>query len=62
MYQRGILVGCNGRGVDLSYLVAMNFIFPDKQAQDDYQVHPEHVKFVEQCRSLWQKVTVYDFA
>jgi hypothetical protein len=48
--------------VDQSYQVALNLIFPSKQAQDEYQIHPEHVKFVEQCRSLWQKVTVYDFA
>jgi hypothetical protein len=40
----------------------LNLIFPSKQAQDEYHIHPEHVKFVEQCRALWQKVTVYDFA
>jgi hypothetical protein len=48
--------------VDQSYQVALNLIFPSKQAQDEYQIHPEHLKFVEHCRALWQKVTVYDFA
>ncbi len=33
--------------VDQTYQVALNIIFPSKQAQDDYQVHPEHIEFVE---------------
>ena len=61
-FHMGKMVGSHRPVVDQSYQVALNLIFPDKKAQDDYQVHPEHVKFVEQCRSLWQKVTVYDFA
>lgn len=61
-FHMGRMVGSHRAVVDQSYQVALNLIFPDKKAQDDYQIHPEHVKFVEQCRSLWQKVTVYDFA
>ena len=48
--------------VDQSYQVALNLQFDHQQAQDDYQVHPEHLKFVERCKALWKKVTVYDFA
>jgi hypothetical protein len=49
--------------VDQSYQVALNLVFADKQAQDDYQVHPLHVKFVEGVfKRVCQKVTVYDFA
>ena len=33
--------------VEQSYQVALNVVFPNKQAQDDYQVHPLHLEFVE---------------
>src|SRR5215475_5598824 len=33
--------------VDQTYQVALNLVFPDKKTQDDYQVHPLHVDFVE---------------
>ena len=42
--------------------VALNLVFADKQAQDDYQVHPEHLKFIAEFSKLWKRVTVYDFA
>jgi Stress responsive A/B Barrel Domain len=48
--------------VDQSYQVALNLVFPSKQAQDDYQVHPLHVAFVEKVfKRVCQKVVVYDF-
>ena len=48
--------------VDQSYQVALNLIFPTKQAQDDYQVHPAHVEFVEKVfKPNCVKVVVYDF-
>ena len=48
--------------VDQSYQVALNTQFESKQAQDDYQVHPEHVEFVEKVfKKVCQKVVVYDF-
>jgi len=49
--------------VDQSYQVALNLIFPTKQAQDDYQVHPLHVEFVEKVfKRVCVKVLIYDFA
>ena len=49
--------------VDQSYQVALNLVFADKQAQDDYQVHPLHLEFVEKVfKPACQKVVVYDFA
>ena len=57
----GKMVGSHRPVVDQSYQVALNLVFPSKQAQDDYQVHPEHLKFIAECKSLWTKVTVYDF-
>ena len=48
--------------VEQSYQVALNLIFPNQKAQDDYQVHPRHVEFVEKyVRRLVKKVVVYDF-
>ena len=48
--------------VDQSYQVALNFVFPTKQAQDDYQVHPLHVEFVEKVfKRVCVKVVIYDF-
>jgi hypothetical protein len=48
--------------VDQSYQVALNLVFPDKKTQDDYQVHPSHIDFVEKVfKPLCKKVVVYDF-
>ena len=48
--------------VDQTYQVALNTTFTSKQAQDDYQVHPLHVEFIEKIlRPLVKKVAVYDF-
>ena len=48
--------------VEQSYQVALNLVFPTKQAQDDYQVHPLHVEFIEKAfKPNCQKVVVYDF-
>lgn len=48
--------------VDQTYQVALNLIFPDKQTQDDYQVHPQHVEFIEKVfKPNCERVVVYDF-
>jgi hypothetical protein len=48
--------------VDQTYQVALNLAFPDKQTQDDYQVHPLHKAFIEKVfKRICQKVVVYDF-
>lgn len=48
--------------VDQSYQVALNLVFDSKQAQDDYQVHPLHLEFVEKAfKPNCVKVVVYDF-
>ncbi len=48
--------------VDQSYQVALNLIFTDKKAQDDYQVHPLHIEFVETVfKRVCTRVVVYDF-
>jgi hypothetical protein len=48
--------------VDQSYQVALNTVFTSRQAQDDYQGHPQHLEFIAQCvKPFVKKVTVYDF-
>ena len=48
--------------VEQSYQVALNLIFPNQKAQDDYQVHPRHVEYVEKyVKRLAKKIVVYDF-
>ncbi len=61
-YHAGHMAGSNRPVVDQSYQVALNLVFPDKKTQDAYQVHPEHVEFVEKyCKRLAKRVLVYDF-
>lgn len=48
--------------VEQSYQVALNLIFESKQAQDDYQVHPLHVEFVEKVfQPCCARAVIYDF-
>lgn len=48
--------------VEQSYQVALNLLFPDKQTQDEYQVHPQHLEFVEKVfKRVCTRVVVYDF-
>ncbi|MEO8352215.1 MAG: Dabb family protein [Chthoniobacteraceae bacterium] len=48
--------------VDQSYQVALHLQFDSKQAQDDYQAHPEHLEFVEKSfKTNCERVVIYDF-
>jgi hypothetical protein len=58
----GKMVGSTRPVVDQTYQVALNTVFASKQAQDDYQVHPQHLEFIAQCvKPFVKKVVVYDF-
>jgi hypothetical protein len=57
----GKMVGSHRPVVDQTYQVGLNILFKDKKTQDDYQVHPEHMKFVEIVKRVCTKVLVYDF-
>ena len=46
--------------VDNSYDMALNVFFKDVEAQNEYQVDPIHLGFVEECKDFWKKVVVYD--
>lgn len=61
-YHVGKMASSQRPVVDQSYQVALNLVFPSKKAQDDYQVHPMHVEFVEKVfKPIMKRVVVYDF-
>jgi hypothetical protein len=48
--------------VDQTYQVGLNLQFSSKQAENDYQVHPQHLEFVEKVfKPNCVKVVIYDF-
>ena len=48
--------------VDQTYQVALNLVFTSKQAEQDYQVHPQHLEFVAKVfKPTCQKAVIYDF-
>jgi hypothetical protein len=46
--------------VDNSYSVSWLNFFDDVKGQNEYQIHPTHLSFVENYKHLWEKVVVYD--
>lgn len=50
----------NREVIDRSYSVSWLLLFDNMQDQESYQSDPIHLKFVEECASLWKKVVVYD--
>jgi hypothetical protein len=46
--------------IDSSYDISWLVFFDNAADQDSYQTDPIHLKFVEECSPLWQKVVVYD--
>jgi hypothetical protein len=58
----GRMVGSHRPVVDQTYQVALNLVFENKQQQDDYQVHPLHIEFVEKVfKKVCKRAVVYDF-
>jgi len=49
------------RGViDSTYSYSLLLTFKNKEDQDIYQTHPIHLKFIDECEELWERVLVYD--
>ena len=46
--------------IDRSYSISWLVLFDNGPDQESYQTDPIHLKFVEECSSLWTKVVVYD--
>jgi hypothetical protein len=56
----GIPAGTDRAVVDNSYALSWLALFDSKEDHDQYQTDPVHLKFVEDCSHLWQKVVVFD--
>ena len=56
----GQAAGTRREVIDSSYDVSWLLFFDSPANQDSYQTDPIHLKFIEECSSLWAKVTVYD--
>lgn len=56
----GVPAGTNRDVIDSSYAVSWMLVFKNQEDQDEYQVDPIHLKFIEECKHLWSKVVVYD--
>ena len=52
--------GTNRDVIERSYTLSWLLFFANAADQDSYQADPIHLKFVEECSSLWTKVVVYD--
>lgn len=50
----------NREVIDRSYAVSWCLFFKNAADQASYQTDPIHLKFVEECSHLWNKVIVYD--
>ena len=46
--------------IDGSYAVSWCTFFANKNDQDNYQIDPIHLHFIDTCQHLWSKVVVYD--
>lgn len=46
--------------IDTSYAISWFTLFDNAADQQSYQADPIHLKFVEECSGLWNKVIVYD--
>jgi hypothetical protein len=61
-FHMGKMAGSHRPVVDQTYQVALNIGFGNKQQEQEYQAHPQHLEFVEHCVKSWvKKVVVYDF-
>jgi hypothetical protein len=46
--------------IDSSYSLSWILIFKNAADQDSYQTDPIHLRFVDECKHLWNRVVVYD--
>ena len=60
MFHIGKPADTNRDVIDTSYSISWMLVFDNKDDEERYQVDPIHLKFVETCKHLWQKVVVYD--
>jgi hypothetical protein len=56
----GTPASTNRSVIDTSYQLSLLLVFNTLEEQESYQKHPVHLKFIEECSALWEKVVVYD--
>jgi hypothetical protein len=56
----GIPANTNRDVIDSTYAASWLLLFDSAEDQDIYQTDPIHLKFIEECSHLWNKVVVYD--
>ena len=56
----GVPAGTSRDVIETTYAASWLAIFGSHEAQDDYQVDPIHVRFVDTYGHLWERVIVYD--
>ncbi|KIC91129.1 Dabb family protein [Flavihumibacter sp. ZG627] len=56
----GVPAPTNREVIDRSYAVSWLLVFDNNEDQASYQTDPVHLKFIEDCSMLWEKVIVYD--
>lgn len=56
----GVPAATNRDVIDTSYAVSWLVVLDNAADQESYQKDPVHLKFIEDCSKLWQKVIVYD--
>lgn len=59
-YHIGNPVPSDREVVDDSFTFSYIAYFKNTEDQEIYQTHPIHLKFIEDCQHLWEKVVVYD--
>ena len=59
-YHLGIPAGTSRDVIDASYTYSLLVTFRNREDQDIYQTHSIHLKFIEDCNALWERVVVYD--
>ena len=59
-YHLGVPAPTGRDVIDNTYSYSLLTIFRNKADQDIYQTHPTHLKFIEECQDLWERVVVYD--
>jgi len=48
--------------VDHSFTFSYQTTFENMDDHEVYQIHPVHLRFVESCEHLWDRVQVYDYS
>lgn len=58
---QSLQVGINMSTRENAYDVALETVFADKEALEQYQVHPEHQKVVEYIKEITEDIAVVDY-